>query len=372
METHKSLALGGLILGGLAFVGSIAAPHLVAAAERRRLPPTSTRDSLRSDASIDVVIPAYLEAGTIGVKISETREAMSEHPGRSRIIVVASDEATAEAASAADEIIRSGRSGKAAACNMGVASSDADVVVLTDANCTIWPGNWVREVLTELDSWDLVSANKQETGGSETAFWALERWIKRSSAGSVGSLGVAGEFIATRRADYRPIPPGAILDDLLLAIDYATRGLSVSVSSVINTTEPPALARDQWERRVRIATGLLSEALPRVPELSQSAVGRVFIAHKLTRVTVGCAGFWLALVGSCFLVPVAAPFIVGATGASLLSYGGWLSLPRPFSSACAPVALQAVPLAAAVRVLRSAIRPNPPTGGLGLWRKVPR
>ena len=50
--------------------------------------------------------------------------------------IAESDDATAEAAAAADIVVRAGRDGKSQACNLGLSESDADVVVFTDAEST--------------------------------------------------------------------------------------------------------------------------------------------------------------------------------------------------------------------------------------------
>lgn len=362
------------LLGGSLFSICAVLPMVMLPIERRRLTKAQPPAPLPLNPSVDVIVPAYLEAGVIGTKIEDLRVALSQHSGRTRVIVVASDMETAAASAAADLVITTGRNGKAAACNAGVAESDADIIVFTDANCRIQPlMTWVDLMLEDLGCWHLVSASKGETGGMDGAFWALEKRIKSASQETMGTLAVAGEFLATRRGDLRPLKPGVILDDLDIAFSYAFRDLTVTVSSRVTTLEPAAPPDEQWERRVRMASGLFGEALPQTSKLITRPVGRLFLAHKMARTTVGCTGFWLAVAGlSSLCLPVSLiAFGIAIYGAA--AYAGKVSVPK--TKALRPVVsiagLQAIPVMGALRALRYR-RSRRVSGSGGLWRKVAR
>ena len=357
--------IGLAISGFLAFLGSALLPILgcapVRSAERK---PVNVPMSF---SSIDVVVPAYLEVGTVAAKVESLRAALASYEGLARVIVVAGDAETAAAAANADVVIESGRTGKAAACNIGVEHSTADVVVLTDANCEILPPEWPGLTTMALQRFDLVSGCKGESGGTEQLFWRFEDALKKSNPRGE-TLAVAGEFMATPRATFTPIPVSAILDDFQLAASYVNRGLRVGVESGIRTVEPAAAPREQWERRVRIAHGLLAEAIPMTSALARYAVGRNFLLHKVYRVTLGCLGFWLCILAMTALIPPIGLVVIPSLVYINLVYRGVLRCPRVLAPIAAVIGMQFVPPVALLRALRK--RREEPLSQL--WRKVPR
>lgn len=371
--SNSRLASAKIAAVGLSLFGfSLVVPIVASAVERRHSASKRRPHPLPRNPSVDVIVPAYLESGVIAAKIADLREGFEGYGGSSQIIVVASDPETAAASSAADLVISSTRSGKAAACNAGLGRSCADVVIFSDANCQIQPKReWLTLVLQELADWHLVSAHKGESGGMDGPFWALERRIKSSSGNSIGTLAVAGEFLATRRADLEPLDSGIILDDLHVAFSYAFRDLSVTVSNSIQTAESAVAPKDQWERRVRIAAGLISEALPLAPRLMATPIGRVFIAHKLVRATVGCGGFWLAAMGLAAIFPPISIVVIPLVLYAAAAYAGRAELPKPLQFLATVCGLQAIPIAGALRVLQNRACDRGRLGE-GVWRKVAR
>jgi hypothetical protein len=266
-------------------------------------------------------------------------------------------------------VINSGRTGKAAACNIGVEHSDADVVVLTDANCEILPLEWPHLAISALQHFDLISGRKGESGGAEELFWRFEDALKKSNARGQ-TLAVAGEFIATPRTTFKPIPEDTVLDDFRLASAYVIRGLRVGVESEILTTEPAAPPHEQWERRVRIAQGLLTEGIPMASALARYPVGRQFLLHKVYRVTVGCFGFWACTLAATAVMPPVALVVAPSLACANLAYRGVLRCPRSLRPLVGVVGMQFVPPAALARLVRRRLgRAGRPTQ---LWRKVPR
>ncbi|MCF6508450.1 glycosyltransferase [Blastococcus sp. MG754426] len=355
---------------GLFLLGPVLPPLLalvdgaIRAREGRAIRPVP----LPPDPLVEVVVPAYLEAGIIETTILQLRTSLRRVGVRHRLHVVASDLDTATAARrVADAVTVTGRVGKAAAVNAAVQASGADVIVLTDANCEIHPTNWPEHVLTELRESALVSANKRERGARDSLYWMYEALIKKQSAHE--SLSVVGEFLAFRRQDFRPIP-NVILDDAWLAADFHSRGLKVVVSQTLSTIEDEADGPAQWDRRVRMVEGQFAEGLARVPTLLKSRTGRYYVAHKLYRLTLGAAAFWVAAGSLARLLPWSLkPIVPLALTAAVTSYRGDRIPPEPLRTACAAIALQAVPVAASVRLIRRRLRGD--TEG-NLWAKVAR
>ncbi|MCZ4653820.1 glycosyltransferase [Gordonia amicalis] len=321
------------------------------------------------------MVPAYLEAGAIGPKIQDLKQSILCFGGTAKIVVVASDDSTSEAAqrAGADTVLRVPRNGKASACNVGLKQSNADLVVFTDANCRIQPDDWIPIAIDSLKRYCLISANKSETNGNERLFWRFERLLKKTH-GDHDSIAVVGEFLAFRRSDYREISTSAILDDMEIAIDFTLRNLRVGVCDQITVTEDAAAGRDQWERRVRIAEGHYVDVGRRMPALSRLPAGRRYLVHKMPRLTLGCIGFWAGVfAGSASSRPFAAialPLVLSAGGI----YRGLIKIDTESSmvgSLVAIVGMQFIPPAAAVRLIVRKIAPGA-SPQRGVWKKVSR
>ncbi|WP_175507532.1 glycosyltransferase family 2 protein [Nocardioides terrae] len=317
-------------------------------------------------------MPAYLEASVVGDKVRSVHDALAAYEGGGRVIVVASDVATATAArnAGADHVIEAGRNGKPAAVNVGVAASDAEIVAVSDANCEIHPVSWPAIAADALRDASVVSAHKSESGGAERLFWAYERLIKRFQGDGGDSLSVVGEFVAFRRSEFRDIPRGELIDDLWLAVDFASRGLRVTVAERITTVEPPAERNDQWERRVRIAEGVLGQQLPRVHTFLRFPAGRRFAVHKFYRLTIGCSAFWAGLLSTAMVRPLGLlPLLGVVTAYCVARYRGALFPRRSLLPWTTVVGMQAVPPAALARIVRKRFRGSEGQPG---WKKIAR
>lgn len=356
----------GIILGGGIFIGCAVLP-LVRGRSKKVRPSVVDSASRTSPNSLEVVIPAYLEAGPLPATISRIRQEIGSWPGQSLITVVASDSDTAKSARGADRVIEVERCGKPSAINKGVELSTADIIVLMDANCAISPSGWSRILFDDLQVADLVSASKSERGGREAAYWKYEK-VLSGEQGLNDSLAVVGEFLAFRRADFLPVPVNAQLDDFWIAHSFFGRGKRVCVDSRITTQEDEASIRDQWERRVRIASGFYSEVVPNVGSLLRSRVGLDYALHKPLRMTVGAAGFWLAAFGAFIVAPpvscLATAVVFGSAIAAYATGSPKFIAGRMLTSA---IALQLVPPAGLFRALQGRRKDRGPG-----WRKIPR
>lgn len=177
---------------------------------RRRRTVDDTEDSFDDRLlTVDVVIAAYLEASVINETVRRLKDQLASSCVPGRVIVVASDAETYSAACDADLTFEVARDGKPAAVNAGVAASSADIVVLTDANCSIEPNDWPLLVRSGLMSARLLTGSKRERGSRERLFWLYEGLLKSRRGGEQklpATLAVIGEFLAFRREDYTPIP----------------------------------------------------------------------------------------------------------------------------------------------------------------------
>jgi hypothetical protein len=337
-----------------------------------RIPDPVKWEAEQRPVTLDIIIPAYLEASTIGPRVSTLKSQVGLWRGLTRIVVVASDEATFAAAEAADEVILTAARGKPLAVNLALASSTADYVLLTDANCEFSPANWPEIAQKAIrEGWDLLSASKIDLGGGEGAFHALEKFAKRSSNSVRPSISVVGEFLLLKRENFQDIPGTTVCDDVWVASNFLERGLNVGVLTGVDTLEPATAGVEQLERRVRIASGLMSEQLPRVKSLMTSAVGRQFCYQKLARISLGALAFWASVtLATLAWVPLSL-FLPPLLALGVVVYLASLDLPRWLSLPVAAIGMQIVPpmaLARSVRRRRLEKRGVVKTG----WKKVPR
>jgi hypothetical protein len=363
-----SLAVAAI--GAALFGVGLFLPFAEARLSRREPARDVQRPALPAEPSIDVVVAAYLESSVIGETIDRLHEQLKAVPGRTRVLVVASDPETARVARAHGAKVHDTLPlGKPAAVNLGVHVSNADVVVLTDANCEIVPDIWPQLMLAHLECADLVSAVKTESGKREEAYWAYEKAVKRFGRPRRETLSVIGEFLAFRREQFTDLPREVLADDLQMAEDFTVRGLSVQVVPGIETIEPPTPGPAQLERRIRISAGHWAQAIPRSRALAAFPAGRQFLAHKGYRMSIGALGFWLAVVGvGLALPPWSTLAVTVAVVLAFTCYRYWPNSPAPIRLFSTVFVLQAVTVLGAARALRRAVVSQPQYG----WKKVAR
>lgn len=144
---------------------------------------------------------------------------------------------------------------------------------------------------------------------SVDAYWRYEKAIRNAEARSGSVVGVTGAFYAIRRALYRPLPPGTVLDDVLTPMQVVRAGARV-------VFEPSAIAwdrasRDTAEERLRKVRTLAGnyQLLSLAPWLASPVSNPLwfrFASHKLLRL----AAPWLlcALAVATAVLAPAHPF----------------------------------------------------------------
>src|SRR5207302_1368793 len=117
-------------------------------------------------------------------------------------------------------------------------------------------------------------------------YWRIEKWIRRKEAEIDSVIGATGAIYAIRRELFRPLPPGAILDDVLIPMRIAMRGFRIAF-------EREALAFDrvsrdyqeEFRRKARTLAGNY-QAVTLFPDLVTPWRNRLFfqyVSHKLCR-----------------------------------------------------------------------------------------
>jgi GT2 family glycosyltransferase len=287
---------------------------------------------------VSIVIAAHDEARTIEAKLDNL--AALTYPRDRLEVVIASDGSTDETvaritARAAEgvRVLDLPRVGKADALNAAVAASRGEVLVFSDANSLYDPAAIEALVRPLADpavggvAGNQVYVDAAEApgaGGGETAYWALDRRLKRAQAGAGSVISATGAIYAIRRELFRPIPPG-VTDDFYTSASVVAQGRRLVFAADAVAYEPVASTGAlEFGRKVRVMTrGLRGVLLLRElmdPRQHGFYAVQVF-SHKLLRrllvvplLAMAASGVALWRAGPVYRLATAAQVGVAAAG----------------------------------------------------------
>ena len=355
-------------------------PLLVAALARRRgtMPVTASQAP-----PLTVVIAACNEETRIAARVLDVL-AQDYPPEHLRVIVVddGSTDDTARAADVGDtrvSVIRlSTNGGKAAALNAAFEHLETDLVAFTDARQRFAPVALRKLVEAFADpdvgavsgELDIVHDTNADAAAADIGlYWRMEKALRQSEARLGWMHGATGAIYAMRRDLLRPLPPGTILDDMMLPLGAALAGRRLWMArEAIARDTPSSSGTEEFRRKLRTLAGnwQLMAHLPQLLNPRSNPVFFAFISHKLLRLLVPWA-LLLALVASA---AAGGTFYHCIFALQLLAYlVATLALLRPRWTACIPFAGSAGTFvmlnAAALLSLPACILLDP----RGLWKK---
>jgi biofilm PGA synthesis N-glycosyltransferase PgaC len=368
MRTSRWLLVAPTAVLAATYAGYPALVLTAASRPRHRAAPAVQPTS--SAPSMTVVVAAYNEAAVIEQKIDDLRR--QDYPGPLRILVVAdgsTDDTAQRALRAGVDVLHApDRKGKSAAVNRGLATSDTDLVVLTDANCLLEPGSLRALAEPFADPAVAVVGGVKGVGGastqgrSEGLYWRFETAIKAAESALGVVPGAVGELLALRRSSVRAIPEGVINDDYHLACSALADGHLVHCAAGAITYESASVtARDEFERRTRVAAGTWQTTLQhlRLADPRRGHVAWVFTGHRVLRSLVGPVSLPILLAAAAWQSRPGAPAPASArlmlAGQAALYGGAAASLRvegRLFSAAYAFVVTNVATLRGGLRFLR--------------------
>lgn len=183
------------------------------------------------------------------------------------------------------------RRGKISVLNDLVAHTNADIIVMSDAN-TMFAPDAVRTMVRHFQNPKVgcVSGElllEQDGGVSgEGLYWRYEGWIKRSESRLGFLIGCNGGIFALRKELYEPLPSSTVVEDFVLTLRVLEMGREVRFEPDARGIEPPApTARAEMVRKIRIGAGGF-QALGLTSALLHPRYGRIafaFWGHKLLR-----------------------------------------------------------------------------------------
>ncbi|HEX7770697.1 MAG TPA: glycosyltransferase family 2 protein, partial [Dokdonella sp.] len=247
------------------FVGYPLTSMLLAAA--RRSPASSPAAGAERVA---LVIAAFNEERVIAAKI-ENALSLDYEPEKFQVVVVAdgSSDRTAEIARGFNDprvicLHEPERRGKSHALNRAVAASDADVLVLSDAN-NFYSKDAIRPLVARLrepgvggatGAKKIYASRDRAASGGDGLYWRYESKIKLAESRLGGTVTADGEIFALRREDYRPIPPSVINDDMYLTFRLVEAGKRVVYEPAAVAVEEASMTiREDFNTKVRMIAG---------------------------------------------------------------------------------------------------------------------
>jgi cellulose synthase/poly-beta-1,6-N-acetylglucosamine synthase-like glycosyltransferase len=219
---------------------------------------------------VALVIAAFNEERVIAAKI-ENALSLDYEPERFKVVVVAdgSSDRTAEIARNFNDprvicLHEPERRGKSHALNRAVAASDADVLVLSDAN-NFYSKDAIRLLVARLrepgvggatGAKKIYASRDRAASGGDGLYWRYESKIKLAESRLGGTVTADGEIFALRRDAYRPIPPSVINDDMYLTFRLVEAGQKVVYEpSAVAVEEASMTIREDFNTKVRMIAG---------------------------------------------------------------------------------------------------------------------
>ena len=222
----------------------------------------------RAWPTVALVIAAYNEAKVIERKLKNCKEL--SYPSDKFEVIVVSDGSTDETPQIVERIggarslFQKERKGKADALNRAVASTQADVVVFSDANTFYNVDAIVRLVQHFADPRvggvsglkRIQQKRARASARGDQTYWNLESLIKiwESAIGSVSTGD--GEIFAIRRGLFKPLDSAIINDDMAITLEIVSRGYRVLYEpEAISEEEASITLREDFNVKARMVAG---------------------------------------------------------------------------------------------------------------------
>lgn len=221
--------------------------------------------------TISVVVAAYNEAANLERRIANLLE--QDYPADRVEIVVVSDGST----DGTDDLLevlahripnikvltRRANGGKAVALNAGLEAAGGELIVFADARQTFAPDvlarlaeNFADPRIASISGELILTDGETGVAAQVGVYWKYEKWIRRNESAVASMLGATGAIYAIRRALYRPLPPGTLLDDFLTPMRLVLDGhRAIFDGRALAYDRASEKAGQEFKRKVRTLAG---------------------------------------------------------------------------------------------------------------------
>jgi biofilm PGA synthesis N-glycosyltransferase PgaC len=154
------------------------------------------------------------------------------------------------------------RRGKSAALNRAVNAAVNDILIFSDANTVLNP-EAVKNIARHYKDPKVggVAGEKKiigsgQVGASEGMYWKYESFLKKIDSEFYSVVGAAGELFSVRRKLFEPVSHDVILDDFVISLKVASKGLVIVYEPDAFAMELPSFSmKDEKKRKTRISAG---------------------------------------------------------------------------------------------------------------------
>jgi cellulose synthase/poly-beta-1,6-N-acetylglucosamine synthase-like glycosyltransferase len=302
-------------------------------------------DDRRAWPAISIILAARDEAARLPGRVRNLLEL--PYPGARELIVV-SDGSTDDPAAALAPFGSSVRfigvpsGGKPLALNAGVAAAGGDVLVFADARQRFSRATLLA-LVRDFDDPEVGGVTGElvldceigDAGDSSVAdgvglYWRYEKWLRRRESEIWSTMGATGAIYALRRALWRPLPAGTLLDDVLAPMRAVLAGRRIvfeEEARAFDRAAPDTAAESRRKTRTLAGNYQILAQEPRLLVPFVNPVWLQYMSHKVGRLVVPWAlvGAFLAssaLAGSHWFYTAALAAQIGFYG--LAALGGWL------------------------------------------------
>jgi len=197
------------------------------------------------------------------------------------------------------------RLGKPSGINAVAAAATGELLLLNDARQPLSPGA-VRALARTLADPGIGCATGElmlEGGAGAGVYWRYERWIRGQESRFRGIPGMTGAIAMMRRADFTPLPPDVVLDDVWMPMKLALDGKRVAMVAEAQAFDAAFDDDREFRRKARTLAGnyQLFAMLPALLVPSRNPIWFETFSHKILR-----------LLAPWFLVALFAVSLAGA------------------------------------------------------------
>ena len=132
-------------------------------------------------------------------------------------------------------------------------------------------------------------ASASSAGEGVGAYWRYEKWLRAHESAIDSMLGATGAIYAMRRACWRPLPEGTILDDVLAPMRAVLAGWRVVFeprARAFDVTAPDVAAESRRKTRTLAGNYQMLALEPRLLVPGRNRVWLQYVSHKLGRLLV--------------------------------------------------------------------------------------